>query len=60
MTKVRERLAHDVHDQFTGIRSFSKDLYFDDTVNPDSKMRPVLLSTQTSGSSCARCTWTGH
>jgi hypothetical protein len=47
MTKARERLAHDVHDQFTGIRSFSKDLYFDDTVNPDSKMLAVDLGTLT-------------
>jgi signal transduction histidine kinase len=47
MTKARERLAHDVHDQFTGIRSFSKDLYFDDTVNPDSKMLAVDLGTFT-------------
>lgn len=47
MTKARERLAHDVHDQFTGIRSFSKDLYFDDTANPDDKMLAVDLGAFT-------------
>jgi hypothetical protein len=47
MTKARERLAHDVHDQFTGIRSFIRDLYFDENANPDSKVLAVELGTFT-------------
>lgn len=45
MTKSRERMAQDIHDQFTGIRSFSKDLYYDDSASPDRKMLAVDIGT---------------